>query len=275
MPPTTETTTNDNRHVSRRRCASFVCSYGRRWVWGVLKAFVTAVLIAKSRGGNAFAVVVVSNNKNCAAATSNNRHRSSSSWQRRQQQQQIKGQPRSPNVPSYSRCSTVRRGMWSQDDELVGSDRLKACFPYLLPLIDGEQFGRYVFERVPLLGDVNDFLLGPFVHLQHNVPFFGVGFFVLLTLGTRFNTDTMSRNVRFSAQQAALIDVGLIVPELLGTAFSGDAQLPRSVMEPCTNFVFYAYASTVMYCVYCNLRGKRPDQIPIISPAADMMTGPF
>jgi len=37
----------------------------------------------------------------------------------------------------------------------------------------------------------------------------------------------------------------------------------------------YAYMTTIIYCVYSNLRGKRPDQIPFISPSADLMVGPF
>ena len=130
-------------------------------------------------------------------------------------------------------------GMWSSDDELQGSDRIKACVPYLLPLMDGDQFGHYIlYSRFPILGEINDFLLGPLVHANHKIPFLGVGFFVLLTLGTRFNTD-INRNVRFSAQQAALIDVGLIVPELIAGIFQGDQQLPRYIVEPCNNFVWY------------------------------------
>lgn len=164
--------------------------------------------------------------------------------------------------------------MWSQDDELVGADRVKACVPYILPLLDGDQFGHYIYyTRLPILGEINDFLLGPLVHLQHKVPFLGVGLFVLLTLGTRFNTE-ISRNVRFSAQQAALIDVALIFPQLIGEAFHEDP-LPRSIAEPCSNFVWYAYMTAVIYCIYSNLRGKRPDEIPFISPAADLMVGPF
>lgn len=164
--------------------------------------------------------------------------------------------------------------MWSQDEDIKGADRIKACIPYILPLLDGDQFGHYILHsRFPILGEINDFLLGPLLHIQHKVPFFGVGLFVLLTLGTRFNTD-ISRNVRFSAQQAALIDVALIIPELIGNSFV-EQPLPRYILEPCSNFVWYAYMSMIIYCVYSNLRGKKPDQIPIISPSADLMVGPF
>jgi hypothetical protein len=172
-------------------------------------------------------------------------------------------------------CSTtsLHNGMWSQDDELRGSDRLKACVPYLLPLIDGDQFAHYIFLRVPVLGALNDFFLGPLLIVSHNVPFFGIGLFCAFTLGTRFNTD-INRNVRFSAQQAALIDVALIFPELIGSS-TGDEPLPRALLEPCNNFIWYAYMSAVIYCVYSNLNGKKPDQIPFISAYSELMVGPM
>jgi hypothetical protein len=175
---------------------------------------------------------------------------------------------------SWSRSTTsLRNGMWTQDDELKGSDRLKACVPYLLPLIDGNQFAHYIHLRVPFLGALNDFFLGPLLTVSDNVPFFGVGLFCAFTLGTRFNTD-INRNVRFSAQQAALIDVALIFPELIGSS-TGDEPLPRALLEPCNNFIWYAYMSAVVYCVYSNLRGKKPDQVPYISAFSELMVGPM
>jgi hypothetical protein len=84
----------------------------------------------------------------------------------------------------------------------------------------------------------------------------------------------MSRAVRFSAQQAALIDVMLIFPELIGSAFEGE-DIPRYLVEPCMNFVWYTYMAMVVYCIYQNLRGKKPDDIPWISGYAELMVGPF
>jgi hypothetical protein len=164
-------------------------------------------------------------------------------------------------------------GMWSQDEGLQGNDRFKACVPYFLPLLDGDQFGKYIYERIPPLGFLNDLFIGPLVNIYHGIPFLGVGLFILLTLGTRFNTD-MSRNVRFNAQQAALLDVALIFPELIASGFQEDP-LPRALVEPCANFVWYVYMSVVVYSVYCNLRGKKPDQVPYLSGSAEMMVGPF
>jgi Chloroplast import apparatus Tic20-like len=172
-----------------------------------------------------------------------------------------------------SRRTSVLFGMWSQDDEIRGPDRIKACVPYMLPLIDGDHFGRFIYARIPPLGALDEFTIGPLAELAHNVPFLTVALFIALTLGTRFNSD-MSRNLRFSAQQAALIDVALLFPELISSGFQEDP-LPRYITEPCSNFVWYAYMSVIAYCFYSNLRGKRPDQIPFISNVANVMVGPF
>lgn len=163
--------------------------------------------------------------------------------------------------------------MWSGEDELQGSDRIKACFPYILPLVDGDQFGSYIYERIPPLGFLDDVLLGPLINIFQSVPFLGIGFFIALTLGTRGNTD-MSRGVRFNAQQAALIDVALVFPELIAGSFENDPA-PRYIAEPCANFVYYSYMACVIYSIVSNLRGKKPNQIPYISEWSELAVGPF
>ena len=167
----------------------------------------------------------------------------------------------------------TRLAMWSSDEDIEGSDRFKACVPYLLPLLDGEIFGKYIYERVPPLGFLDSLFIGPLYETFSQVPLLGLIVFVALTIGTRGNTD-MSRGVRFSAQQAALIDVALVFPELIGSAFEGE-DMPRYLVEPCMNFVWYVYMSMVLYSIYKNLRGKKPDQIPWVSGYAEMMVGPF
>jgi hypothetical protein len=171
--------------------------------------------------------------------------------------------------------SSLSNGRWTQGEDLQGSDRLKACVPYILPLIDGDHFGHFLYSRFEPLGALNDFFLGPLVAINTNVPFFGITLFIVLTIGTRFNTD-IDRNVRFSAQQAALIDLALVFPELIGgQGTEGGDPLPRAIVEPCNNFIWYAYMAAVVYSVYSNLRGKKPDQIPWISGTSDLMVGPF
>jgi hypothetical protein len=169
--------------------------------------------------------------------------------------------------------SSLSNGMWSQDEELEGSDKFKACIPYLLPLLDGELWGKYIYDQVPPLGFLDSLFVGPLYETYSQVPFLGLIIFVALTLGTRGNTE-IARNVRFNAQQACMIDITLVVPELLGSGFEGD-DMPRWLQEPCMNFVWYYYMSAVLYCIFCNLRGKKPDQIPWLSGIAELLVGPF
>ena len=78
--------------------------------------------------------------------------------------------------------------------------------------------------RVPPLGILDNILLGPLENIYHAIPFAGLILFLGLTLGTR-NMTGLNRNIRFNCQQAALIDVALIFPELIGVSF-GRMNLP-------------------------------------------------
>ncbi|KAL7562336.1 hypothetical protein ACA910_016399 [Epithemia clementina (nom. ined.)] len=180
-----------------------------------------------------------------------------------------------PTARRASSTSTTRLCMWSKDDDEISGfgNRVKCCFPYLLPLLDGDHFGRFIYERIPPLGLANELLLGPLVQINNHVPFFGLAFFLALTLGTRFNFD-MDRNIRYNAQLAALIDIALILPELIASGFE-EGDVPRFITEPCSNFVWYAYTTAVVYCMYSNLRGKKPSGIPYLSQSAEWMVGPF
>jgi hypothetical protein len=172
--------------------------------------------------------------------------------------------------PSRTRLS---KSMWSSDEDLEGTDRFKACVPYLLPLLDGEGFGRVIYEQVPPLGFLDSLFIGPLFENYREIPFCGLILFVALTIGTRGNTD-MSRGVRFNAQQAAIIDVSLVAPELIELAFK-EEDIPKYLSDPCLNFVWYVYMGMILYSIYSNLRGTKPDQIPWISGYADLLVGPF
>lgn len=160
------------------------------------------------------------------------------------------------------------------NDEIEGPDRIKACVPYMLPLLDGDYFGKYIYQRIPPLNTLDQLFIAPMVETLQSFPFLSIILFLILSLGTR-NPD-MSRSLRFNAQQAVLIDIGLIFPTLFVEAFKDfDNVIPRSLAEFGCNFVWYAYMSAIVYSCYCNLTGKKPDQIPFISGTAETMVGPI
>lgn len=158
------------------------------------------------------------------------------------------------------------------EGEIRGPDRIKSCIPYILPMIDGDMFGKYIYERVPPLGTLDYILLRPIVEGVQAVPFLSILLFAIFALGPRL-TD-QSREVRFNAQQAVFLDIAILFPSLIAEAVT-EVHLPRSILEPSANFVYYAYMSAVIYCISSNLRGKIPNQIPWLSSMADNAIGPF
>jgi hypothetical protein len=168
--------------------------------------------------------------------------------------------------------STTQLNNWNSE-EIDGPDRIKSCIPYMLPLLEGDMFGKYIYERVPPLKFLDDLLLSPLVSIFDSFPFLGLILFLLISIGSR-NVDGMSRAVRFNAQQAVLIDVALIVPSLIGAGLEG-VGVPRIYEEIGSNFVYYALMSSILYSVFMNLRGSKPNGIPYLSSAADYITGPF
>ncbi len=188
----------------------------------------------------------------------------------------IFGQPKNeqPNKKNTTKKNSFFHD--SDDVEIYGSDRIKSCIPYILPLIDGDTFGKYIYERIPPLGDLDYLLLRPLVESVQATPILGIVLFTTFALGPRF--VNLSRNVRFNAQQAVLLDLCLILPTLLGDTIAeadGALHLSRSILEPSSNFVWYANVSMVTYCITWILRGKQPYDIPFISAAADYAIGPF
>jgi Chloroplast import apparatus Tic20-like len=163
---------------------------------------------------------------------------------------------------------------WRNTDEIEGPNVLKSCIPYLLPLVDGDHYGRFIYQHIPPMGFLDSLFIGPLAENFDQVPLAGLIFFLALTLGTRGNTE-MDRTVRFNAQQAALIDVALVLPELVASIFDG-VDMPRQIVEPSCNFVWYAYMSAILYSMYSIvILRRKPDQIPWISPYSEQMTGPF
>jgi hypothetical protein len=158
------------------------------------------------------------------------------------------------------------------EGDIRGPDRIKSCIPYILVMIDGDVFGKYIYERIPPLGTLDYVLLRPIVEGVQAAPFLSIILFAIFALGPRLSNQ--SREVRFNAQQAVFLDIAILLPTLIGESLV-EAHLPRAVLEPASNFVWYAYMSAVVYCVFCNLRGKVPNQIPFFSSLADNAIGPF
>mmetsp|Transcript_9698 Transcript_9698/g.12807 ORF Transcript_9698/g.12807 Transcript_9698/m.12807 type:complete len:217 (+) Transcript_9698:91-741(+) len=153
----------------------------------------------------------------------------------------------------------------SNNSEIEGPDRVLSCLPYLIPLLDGDRYGRFLFYAVPALGQVDFLLLGPFKAIYSSIPF--AQFIALSTLSR--NPD-LPRPLRFNMQQALLLDIALIFPSLLGQL---QIPLPNVLAASGSNFVYLAMVASVGYSLISNLTGKVPDKIPIVSEAAGSSIG--
>ena len=98
-------------------------------------------------------------------------------------------------------------------NDIVGTDRILSCVPYIVPLLDGDRYGRFLFYQVPLLGLFDNILLGPFKLIYGTIPFAQLIFFIGFSVLRR--NPEIPRPIRFNMQQALLLDIGLIFPSLL------------------------------------------------------------
>ena len=156
----------------------------------------------------------------------------------------------------------------SSNSEIEGPDRVLSCLPYLIPLLDGERYGRFLFYAIPALGQVDFLLLGPFKAIYSSIPFAQIIAFVALSTLSR-NPD-LPRSLRFNMQQALLLDIALILPSLLGQL---PFPMPPILAQSGSNFVYIAMIGSVGYSLVSNLTGKVPDKIPIVSEAAGSSIG--
>ena len=179
------------------------------------------------------------------------------------------------NRPSAPRIAThVARPRACPPAMLGGNDvpiseRALGCLVYMLPALDGFVYGTYVYSHVPGLAPIAYSFL-PAVNAFQSIPFAGLALFIGFSFFSR--NQNLSRFLRFNIQQALLLDIALIIPSVLGPAANIFPELLQLVGQ---NFVFYSWFLAVAYAVVCNVQGKVPDQVPIISDAARMQIGPW
>jgi len=154
------------------------------------------------------------------------------------------------------------------DKEPNGTDKILSVLPYLFPLLDSLQFGRFILienESNPLVG-----IIAILFALYKAVPLGGfIAFFALSALSSNLS---INRLIRFNMQQAIFLDIALFFPGLFASLyallFSSMVQLPASATEIGSDLVFFGIVATVTYSSISSLLGITPDKIPIVSQAA-------
>ncbi|HLO52317.1 MAG TPA: Tic20 family protein [Kamptonema sp.] len=145
-------------------------------------------------------------------------------------------------------------------------DRIFACLPYLLPLVDGLQFGQFLFQQFPALR-LFFVPLVPVLQLYSSVPFASLIIFFGLYLGVVRN-ENINHFIRFNAMQAILLDIILVLCALILPILAGGVQV-KFVIETLFNMVFLGVLAAFVYAVVQSLLGRYAE-IPPLSDAVYM-----
>jgi hypothetical protein len=148
------------------------------------------------------------------------------------------------------------------------ADRIFACLPYLLPLIDALLFfSRPFFTQFPSLA----FLfapLAPIAGLYRGVPFMGlIIFFALFLLVVR--NENISRFIRFNTMQAIMLDIILIICNLIVSLLLAQILGGGLILDTIFNVIFLGTLAAVVYSVIQSALGRYAE-IPTLSEAVHM-----
>ena len=151
-------------------------------------------------------------------------------------------------------------------------DRLLASLVYMLPALDGFEYGAHLYRQNEVLHTVAA-AVSPAVVAYQSVPFSSLIFFLALSAFVSGSLrGSLSTFVRFNIQQALFLDMILILPFMfpelsnwvLHHGGPGVLVVGRSSM-------WFAWVSVIGYAAVCNVQGRMPDQLPMLSPAAKAM----
>jgi len=146
-----------------------------------------------------------------------------------------------------------------------------ACLPYILPMMDSLAYGRFLFQKVPLLAVIFMKPLQPFIDAAQAFPMLSFVAFLGLFLFVVRNKK-VPRFIRFNTMQALLLEILLIFPQILTSGNMGGL-IPFVFTEFVSNMTFYAIASIVGYSCFSNIIGELPCKIPVISTAVFQQIG--
>jgi hypothetical protein len=159
------------------------------------------------------------------------------------------------------------------DKEPTVQDKLISVLPYLFPLMDSLQFGRFLFtdnQDNPVV-----IALALLYSVYRAIPF--SGFVAFLALNSLTNNPSINRLVRFNMQQAIFLDIALFFPGLLAAlstlVFSGaGASISPVVTQISSDVVFGGLVLAIVYCSASSLLGIPPNKIPFISQLVEDRT---
>ncbi|MBD6619486.1 hypothetical protein FNW02_27585 [Komarekiella sp. 'clone 1'] len=146
------------------------------------------------------------------------------------------------------------------------SDRIFACLPYLLPLIEVFVFGRFLLAEFPPLQLLFLPLL-PLLRIYYGVRYAGlIIFFALWLLVVR--NEKISHFIRFNTMQAILLDIIIFLFSIL-TDLVGLVPSSGFAIQTLYTTIFIGVVAAVAYSVIQSLIGRYAE-IPAVSDAVYM-----
>lgn len=146
-------------------------------------------------------------------------------------------------------------------------DRIFACLPYLIPLIESLKFGESLLVQFPVL----QVLLLPVLIVSSVYDSLGsIGqiaiFFALFILVVR--NEKISHFIRFNTMQAILLDIVLILCSV-GLRILSSAPGTGFALQTLANTIFLGILASFVYAVFQSVMGRYAE-IPAISDAVHM-----
>jgi len=158
------------------------------------------------------------------------------------------------------------------DREPTNGDKVLSILPYLFPLMDGLQYGRFLLGAEGAESNPFVIALAVLYALYRTIPF--SGFIAFFALNFLQGNPGLNRLIRYNMQQAIFIDIAVFFPGLLsgliGLILGGaNVKLPTLVTQISTDAIFVTLLAVLGYCTVSSLLGMEPNKVPIISQAVN------
>ncbi|KAI3897559.1 hypothetical protein MKX03_037235 [Papaver bracteatum] len=177
--------------------------------------------------------------------------------------------PRLKKKTTPTVCMASSSSSYQQAQPIPATDRLVSVLVYLIPFLNGLKYGTYLFHKYPILELPFNPVI-PLLEFYKEIP----GIFILLTLYLGIIRDrSFSRFVRFNSQQALVMEIMVLVPELakkvlVGVDISEQIGLKFELLKLSHDVTFILTVAAFVYAVYKCVLGRIPE-FPGISQAVE------
>lgn len=166
-------------------------------------------------------------------------------------------------------AATQAEPSYPVNDNSDQNTRILASLSYVLPLIDAVQFGLYLVQLLPFLAPLFAILAIPNLFIN-SIPY-GIGNVIFFGAWILIGSNReLPRLLRFSMQQSVLLDIAVYLPNVTFALFNNGIAPPEFGAVS-----FLGLCIACAYCVFRNVQGQYPDNIPLISNfAKESVDGP-